>query len=160
MGHVLITYTLKDANELARLTQRKFRIVTLEGDVVHPGGSMSGGAKRNKTRSLFTRDSDLKKTTKQLSETEKKIEYIEKQATSAKEKYLEKRKEIQALEQELYNHYQRLQEAKTNQKQLETKRTSIRENITMLELEKEQLEVDRSRFEKRAVEKKENIANY
>ncbi|TXL67653.1 chromosome segregation protein SMC [Cerasibacillus terrae] len=157
MGHVLITYTLKDANELARLTQRKFRIVTLEGDVVHPGGSMSGGAKRNKTRSLFTRDSDLKKTTKQLSETEKKIEYIEKQATSAKEKYLEKRKEIQALEQELYNHYQRLQEAKTNQKQLETKRASIREHITMLELEKEQLEVDRSRFEKRAVEKKKTL---
>ncbi|QGS68633.1 hypothetical protein CV093_09475 [Oceanobacillus sp. 143] len=46
MGHVLIAETLKDANDIARIVQRRYRVVTLDGDVVNPGGSMSGGAQR------------------------------------------------------------------------------------------------------------------
>ncbi len=46
LGNVIIAKTLKDANGFARKTNRRYRIVTLEGDVVNPGGSMSGGAKK------------------------------------------------------------------------------------------------------------------
>lgn len=59
MGHVLVADTLKHANHIAKQTNRRFRIVTLEGDVVNPGGSMSGGAAHKKGPSLFTRDHEL-----------------------------------------------------------------------------------------------------
>ena len=44
MGNVL-TEDLHHASAIAQLTNRRYRIVTLEGDIVFPGGSMSGGAK-------------------------------------------------------------------------------------------------------------------
>ncbi len=48
LGTVLITEDLKGANELAKLLGHRYRIVTLEGDVVNPGGSMTGGAVKEK----------------------------------------------------------------------------------------------------------------
>src|SRR5699024_10111841 len=53
LGNIIVAKTLKDANHLAKLTEKKYRIVTLDGDLVFPGGSMSGGAKRKGNQSLF-----------------------------------------------------------------------------------------------------------
>ena len=46
MGTTIIVENLKIANELARAIQYKARIVTLEGDIVNPGGAMTGGGMR------------------------------------------------------------------------------------------------------------------
>ena len=42
LGNTIIVENLKHANELARAIRYRTRIVTLEGDVVNPGGSMTG----------------------------------------------------------------------------------------------------------------------
>lgn len=44
LGRVLVAEDLEVARRLARQSGFRLRIVTLEGDVVHPGGAMSGGA--------------------------------------------------------------------------------------------------------------------
>src|SRR5690625_3096694 len=51
MGNVIVATTLHHANRIARMTNRKYRVITLEGDIVFPGGTMSGGAikKTNQT---------------------------------------------------------------------------------------------------------------
>ena len=59
MGNVIIADNLKTANELAKMTNRKYRVVTLDGDIVYPGGSMSGGAKKKTSQSLFTREQEI-----------------------------------------------------------------------------------------------------
>lgn len=46
LGNTIIVENLKHANELARAIRYRTRIVTLEGDVVNPGGSMTGGGAR------------------------------------------------------------------------------------------------------------------
>ncbi len=43
MGNVLVCDNLINANDLARTLKYGYKIVTLDGDVVHKGGSMSGG---------------------------------------------------------------------------------------------------------------------
>ena len=48
LGFVVITNDLKGANELAKLLQYRCRFVTLDGDVVNAGGSMTGGAIKQK----------------------------------------------------------------------------------------------------------------
>src|SRR5690625_2541309 len=70
MGHVIVAKTLKDANEIAKQTGRRNRIVTLEGDLVNPGGTMSGGSKKQTNQSLFTRDDELKELTQKLNKME------------------------------------------------------------------------------------------
>lgn len=47
LGNVLVCDNLVNANELAKVLKYGYKIVTLEGDVVHKGGSMSGGRMKN-----------------------------------------------------------------------------------------------------------------
>lgn len=44
LGRVVIARTLDEAIAMARKYSYSFRIVTLEGDVLHPGGSITGGS--------------------------------------------------------------------------------------------------------------------
>ena len=50
---IIIVDDLKHANDLARAIRYRTRIVTLEGDIVNPGGSMTGGGAR-KTKSILS----------------------------------------------------------------------------------------------------------
>lgn len=79
MGNVIITNNLQNANEIARLLNRRYRVVTLDGDIVFPGGSMSGGAKKQTNNSLFTREKELTSLKeKQVDYSRRTKEYIEK----------------------------------------------------------------------------------
>ena len=44
LGTVLVSTDIDGANRLSKLIQHKYKIVTLDGDVIHAGGSMSGGS--------------------------------------------------------------------------------------------------------------------
>jgi chromosome segregation protein len=59
LGTVVITGNLEQANRTARQFQYRYRIVTLEGDVVNPGGSMSGGSVQQKANHLLGRQREL-----------------------------------------------------------------------------------------------------
>lgn len=78
MGHVILARSLEDANAIASLVNRRFRIVTLDGDVVNPGGSMSGGAQKKNGPSLFSRERDLLETVASLESTEREAGKAEK----------------------------------------------------------------------------------
>ena len=58
LGTVLIVRDLKGANELAKMLGHRYRIVTLDGDVVNPGGSMTGGGVKKKNNSSFKKPGD------------------------------------------------------------------------------------------------------
>ena len=58
LGNVLVTDTLENANNLSALLKFGYKIVTLDGDVVHKGGSMTGGRVKNEV-SLITAQAEL-----------------------------------------------------------------------------------------------------
>ncbi|UVI32468.1 chromosome segregation protein SMC [Paenibacillus spongiae] len=73
LGNVLISENLEQANRIAAKCHYRFRIVTLEGDVVNAGGSMTGGSIQKKGANLLGRnrqieqlDGDIKSTEGQL----------------------------------------------------------------------------------------------
>ncbi|MFD4928007.1 chromosome segregation protein SMC [Peribacillus butanolivorans] len=84
LGTVIITTDLKGANDLAKMVQHRFRFVTLEGDVVNPGGSMTGGALKQKTTSLLSRKTELEELHQKLSAMESKTNQLEKQVKQFK----------------------------------------------------------------------------
>ncbi|TPR54736.1 AAA family ATPase [Metamycoplasma neophronis] len=43
LGNILICDTIENANKLANLLERRYTVVTLEGDIIRAGGVMSGG---------------------------------------------------------------------------------------------------------------------
>ncbi|MGB4985133.1 MAG: AAA family ATPase [Erysipelotrichaceae bacterium] len=58
LGNTIICDTLKNANELSRRLKHSIKIVTLDGEIVHIGGSMSGGRNKN-SNSLLQSDKQL-----------------------------------------------------------------------------------------------------
>ncbi|MDM5295486.1 chromosome segregation protein SMC [Peribacillus simplex] len=84
LGTVIITTDLKGANDLAKMMQHRFRFVTLEGDIVNPGGSMTGGALKQKTTSLLSRKTELEELHQKLAAMEAKTNQLEKQVKQLK----------------------------------------------------------------------------
>ncbi|MCH4287254.1 MULTISPECIES: chromosome segregation protein SMC [Bacillota] len=51
-GNVIIVDNLVNANEIAKMLKYGYKIVTLEGDIVNRGGSMTGGKQKNNATPL------------------------------------------------------------------------------------------------------------
>ncbi|SEN60254.1 condensin subunit Smc [Amphibacillus marinus] len=82
LGQTIIAKTLADANALAKLVNRRYRVVTLDGDIVNPGGSMTGGAKKNNNQSIFSRDQELEGLKQKLLEYEQSVHRFEQEIAS------------------------------------------------------------------------------
>lgn len=55
LGNVLVVDTMETGNELSARTKRMYKIVTLNGEVIHRGGSMTGGKTKNDTNIVTMR---------------------------------------------------------------------------------------------------------
>ncbi|NLP46132.1 MAG: chromosome segregation protein SMC [Epulopiscium sp.] len=84
LGRIIIVENLQYGIILAKKLRYRYRIVTLEGEVLNPGGSLTGGSISNKNTNVFSRARQLKDTTervilleKQVQQTHQKISDIE-----------------------------------------------------------------------------------
>lgn len=157
MGNVIIARTLKDANELAAMTKRRFRIVTLEGDVVSPGGSMTGGAQKKSGQSLFTRERDLKETETQLKTKAKQTAQLQKKAEQLNESMPLCEKELQAAEQALSEYQEQLQQVMNSKKEAELKLAAVHDNLKMQHSNQQQYEQELSDLDQREQAIKDNL---
>ncbi|MER2109784.1 MAG: chromosome segregation protein SMC [Desemzia incerta] len=67
LGTTLIAENLESANRLAKHFQYKYRVVSLEGDVMNAGGSMTGGSNKQSNRgSLLSRKNELQSLKEQI----------------------------------------------------------------------------------------------
>lgn len=77
LGQTIIADTLESANEIARLIKFRNRVVSLEGDVINAGGSMTGGGGRqNNTSPIFSQKVELDQLVKFIAENEKVVEQL------------------------------------------------------------------------------------
>ncbi|MBO2942747.1 chromosome segregation protein SMC [Paenibacillus sp. F411] len=93
LGNVVIAETLEQANKIAARFHYRYRVVTLEGDVVNAGGSMTGGSHHKKSNNLLGRkrqldslDQEIQESEAQLSKLRQGIDKVRRQMTEAQEK--------------------------------------------------------------------------
>ena len=65
LGRTVIVRTLDDAIAMARRYHNRFKIVTLDGQVVNPGGSMTGGSV-SKNTGILSRANEIERLTAEL----------------------------------------------------------------------------------------------
>ena len=124
LGNVLVAKELKGAGEIARLLGYKFRVVTLEGDIVNAGGSLTGGT--NKTQStLFTRKAELEQLVTTISEMETSIQTAEQVVKVKKEEISEMRHQLEACKLEGEELREQEQVLKQSALEFEMKKKSI-----------------------------------
>ncbi|GGE41945.1 chromosome partition protein Smc [Pullulanibacillus camelliae] len=72
LGHILVAKDISGATALAKRVHYRYRIVTLDGDVISPGGAMSGGSRKQTTTNLLGRQREIEQLDKQLVEMKQK----------------------------------------------------------------------------------------
>lgn len=139
LGTVIITKELKVANEIAKATNYRYRIVTLDGDVVNPGGSMSGGAKNKSNQtSLFTRDKELEEIKEKLQSFEEKSEDFKNNLQMKKDNLELEIKQMTKLEQERELLRQKHQEFSQACRSLQVKLSTFNDQLQVYDQETKQ----------------------
>ena len=59
LGRVIVMENMDAALQLAAKTKHMYKLVTLEGDVLNPGGTMTGGSIAKKTSNIFSRSREI-----------------------------------------------------------------------------------------------------
>lgn len=77
LGSTVIVDNLENAVKIARDSGYSFKIVTLEGDVLSPQGSMSGGSKKSADSSLLSKENEIKSLEKNIEKNTKYLQELE-----------------------------------------------------------------------------------
>ncbi len=80
LGRTVVAENLDAGIAIQRAGRYQFRLVTLEGDVMHSGGSMTGGSVQSRMTSLLSRS-------REIEESEQALKKLETQFAQAREQY-------------------------------------------------------------------------
>ncbi|OZM58572.1 chromosome segregation protein SMC [Lottiidibacillus patelloidae] len=149
LGHVIITKDLQGANELARKINHRYRIVTLEGDVVNPGGSMTGGSTKGQKSSIFSRQRELETITENLVKMESKL-------TAESDIVRKQKEELEALQVELASLRQQGEESRYEEQSLQgqlrelaIEEKNVNERLSLYDNEQSRMLEEKTSAEKR-----------
>lgn len=139
LGNVIVAKDLQGANELARMIHYRNRIVTLDGDVVNPGGSMTGGAAKQKTSSLLSRKQELDTLQTKLVDMENKCIVLEKNLKDKKLALTNQEQLIEKLKLEGEELRKDELELKDQMKDIMWKESNINEKLSLYDNEEQAL---------------------
>jgi len=183
LGNVIVASNIDTANDIAKQINNSYKIVTLDGQVINVGGSITGGSAIKTTsviKEKYELDTNIKMQEKLLKESEE-LEYslrlIDNEITSLEEKIYNKRSEVANLnnnkdikvqslvvkQKEYDNTTQELSdlEAITNtnsdsqEQSLMDEYYQIKDKVQLVEKELEKLRVNKARCEENIEELEE-----
>ncbi len=79
LGRTAIFKDLKSATAASKASGKRFKIVTLDGDIINPGGAMTGGSQRKDTAHLLSRQRQLEELTEQGKKNRQQLSQIRSQ---------------------------------------------------------------------------------
>ena len=88
LGNVIIMKDLASANNISKTINNKYKIVTLDGNIVNPGGSITGGSIKSKN-SVLNSKYELEEVIQKLSRNQRDLSLLEDSINIIDEKYSE-----------------------------------------------------------------------
>ena len=165
LGRTVIADNLDHGIPIMRAGNHAFRLVTLEGDVMHSGGSMTGGSAQSKVSNLLSRERELKELTAKL-QTGRELTQRQQMAQEKRQKVsdavnaLHQQEIAVAREQarresvsaDLNTHLQRMQETEQARVQLHQSLEDIRQQLETIEHQRTGAQGDQSAMEQKTIE--------
>lgn len=84
LGNIILVDNMKNANELGKIINHRYRIVTLDGEILHIGGSLTGGVNK-KNGSIVLDKMELEKLLKETNNLKENMRTISLELTSYEE---------------------------------------------------------------------------
>lgn len=129
LGQIVISDNLDHAVQMAKKIKRSLRIVTTEGDVVYPGGAISGGSSSSSSRDLIGRS-------RKIEELQKKKKKLQQKGKSLVKKLEDDKKELDQKEDKLETLKSELQSLKMEENNIINRKNRIEDDLKELEAEK------------------------
>ena len=148
LGNIIVTNNLDNAIKISKKINNRYRVVTLDGEIIHVGGSLTGG--KNKTKNIINDKYDLEIAIKDIKKVEEKIENNENTINEMDYK-------LRGFEDKIYilTKEKLLKEETIKNKEKEI--TSLQENLEKINLDKKStdnmLENSLSKEEEEIIEK-------
>jgi chromosome segregation protein len=139
LGRVVVAETIDHALALARKYKYSLRIVTLEGELLNAGGSLTGGAFKNNSN-LLGRRRELEELEKVCKKAMQDVDQLKKELTMQEGLLSEKKEELDHLRVEIHRVSLLQNTLSLGVSQIEERRDNIRESSRDLDLENIQLE--------------------
>ena len=173
LGRTVVAEDLSSGIPIMRRGDHAFRLVTLKGDVMHSGGSMTGGSVASGNVNLFTRERELKELTEKQTAGQDELEKLLRQMQDGQKRKDElKARSADALEQlhqqeiavareterlqnaetDATTHDLRLHESEAAREQLMESMMQIREQLSMAADSTEKTDKTREEMEAQAAE--------
>lgn len=140
LGQVIVTQDLKLANQLARQMGYRYRFVTLDGDLVNPGGSMTGGSVRQTGANLLGRDEEIKELNREIKRGEQALAELNRDMEQEKERIKQQKEAITACQEEIKELKEREVREKAALSDFHYAKERIKERLEVWEKERESLE--------------------
>jgi chromosome segregation protein len=153
LGKIIVTDNLKNAVEISKNISRNIRIVTQEGDVVYPGGAISGGSSTGNSRDLIGRSRKIEKLSAEKEELKNKGKNLVSELEALK-------KEIDSKNEKLSSLAEKLQELKIEENNIINNKNRLEEEISELEERIEVLNNNHQELDCSTSENKDKIEKY
>lgn len=173
LGRTVIADNLDHGIPIMRAGNHAFRLVTLEGDVMHSGGSMTGGSAQSKVSNLLSRERELKELTAKLQTGRAELDKCRQELTQRQQTAQEKRQKVsdavnalhqqeiavareqarrESVSADLNTHLQRMQVTEQARVQLHQSLEDIRQQLETIEHQRTGAQGDQSAMEQKTIE--------
>lgn len=99
LGNVLVVLDIDSANRISKRIHNRYKIVTLDGEIIHVGGSITGGNLTTGSRSIISDKYDLIRLKRLLEDNKKVLDELEvsdKQLSTSRRELEDKKEKIQS----------------------------------------------------------------
>ena len=152
LGGTVIVERLIDAIEISKKTGYAFKIVSLDGDVINPQGSITGGSRKSEAVGIMSREREIETLKKQIEELSSFLKNAETQKKLLEEEFKLERDKFDATSSNLSTLSIELSTLKTKLEAQKQALAEIDDDINVLEMEKQSvannLELVGAEFEK------------
>ncbi|KNF08780.1 chromosome partition protein Smc [Gottschalkia purinilytica] len=121
LGRVLIVNNIDDGIKISKRSNHSIKIVSLDGDVLNPGGSMTGGSYKTGSTNILGRE-------RQIKELEEQIEKLKNEYTLMSDKLRMNESEIASIDNSLLKIDNSINELNLNLARIENKQSQNYDN--------------------------------
>ncbi len=139
LGRIVAVDNIDNAVKIARKYKYTIRMVTLEGELLVPGGAISGGAFKNNSN-LLGRRREMEDLEKNVEKYKQKVEDLKKEIEEAREKRNELRTKAEELRSSLQEKFIAQNTARLNVENEEKRQAEQKGNFTDLKAESDEIE--------------------
>ena len=156
LGRIIVAQNMDSAVNISKEANKRIKVVTLEGEIIRPGGSMTGGSSNQ--------DNNLLGRSRQIEELSSKVEKLTEQVKEVEKKGVRKREELKELQdriKELDNELRDLDLEKTSlekdYQQAENEVARIKQNLAKKDDKITELKGKKSELKEEEAETKEKL---